>query len=152
MTEVPQGWKKCPQQHVIEAHSSASFCGICGSRLQETMGRSFTEAFTKYAASVRYDADSLFTRWISCPNERDCQLHRVDPLQYNGCEDDGNLSIFALGFKLIGFNCSRPRDMALPAGISLEQIKDATELLEAVMGGLGIDKPIKLYLCAQISY
>ena len=150
MREVPQGWKKCPQQHVIEPHSSALFCGICGSRLQTTMIRAFSDEFTKYAASVRYDAESLFNRWISCPNDRDCQLHRVDPLQYS--EADANVSIFALGFKLIGFNCSRPRDMALPAGVSLEKIQDTRELLEAVMGGLGIDKPIKLYLCAQISY
>ena len=150
MREVPQG-KKCPRQHVVEPHSPANFCGVCGGQLQQPMVRAYTDEFTKYAASVRYDAESLFNRWISCPNDRDCQLHLVDPLQYSGC-GEGNLSIFALGFKLIGFNCSRPRDMALPAGVSIKQIQDTTELLEAVMGGLGIDKPIKLYLCANISY
>lgn len=148
VSDAPSGDRACPGKHVIK-EASSSFCPVCGQRLVQPTVKVFNEDFVRYAASVKYEAKNLYDRWICCSNEKDLQVHRVDPLQYGEGED---VVIHAVGFNLAGFDCARPRDMILPVGVSLDKIQDCKELLEEVMKGLKITRDIKLYICADISY
>lgn len=79
--------------------------------------------------------DPLFSKWLDCPNEQDLQIHQVDNLQYSGCEEIEDT--FAPKTKVSDFDP--------------EKISHITELLKQVMSDLSIARPIKLYLCAEIS-